>query len=101
MSNADLAESIIKPDATIAESWVTLHLKDGAFHLGTIVSEDANELTLHDISGVPAKIAVSEIIKREPGINMMSLHLCDDLTLNALGDLIGYIKSLDPQGAKK
>ncbi len=101
VSAADLTESILKPGAAIAASWVNIHLKDGSLHLGTIVSESATEVTLHNIAGMPTTLQVSDIQKREPGLNMMSLHLCDELTLNAFGDMIGYIKSLDPKFVKK
>lgn len=101
LDNTNIAESILKPSAEIAASWVTLHLKDGSTHLGTIVSEDKKEITLHNIAGIPTKINVADVKKREPGLDMMSLHLCDNLSLNAFGDLVGYIKSLDKKSNKK
>ena len=101
MSKADLAESIIKPGATIAKSWVTLTTKDGAIHTGTIVSEDKKELTLHNIAGIPTKIEVANIKTREPGMNMMSMHLCDNLSLQDFADLVEYIQSMDKTRKKK
>lgn len=101
LANTNIAESILKPGAEIAASWVTLTLNDDSIHLGTIVSEDKKEITLHNIAGIPTKINVADIKKREPGLDMMSLHLCDNLSLNAFGDLVGYIKSLDKSSNKK
>lgn len=95
MSNADMAEAIIKPGATIAPSWLTVTTKDGAQHIGTLVKEDNKNLTLHNIAGLPTVIPVADVKSRDPGLNMMSLHLCDDLTLDEFGDLIAYIKSMD------
>jgi len=95
MSDVDLAEAIIKPGATIAPSWVTVTMNDESGHVGTIVKKDEKELTLHNIGGIPTILDASQISKTEPGPNMMSLHLCDNLTLNEFSDLLAYIKSLD------
>lgn len=101
MTNADLAESIIKPGATIAASWVSITMKDGANHMGTIVKKDAKEIILHNIAGIPTKLDATKVAKTEPGLNMMSLHLTDDLTLPQFADLLGYIKSIDKSAKKK
>lgn len=101
MSNADIAESIIKPGATIAKSWVTLTMKDGASHMGTIVKKDAKEIVLHNIAGIPTTLKTTQVAKTGPGLNMMSLHLCDDLSLKEFADLVGYIKSMDKSVKKK
>ncbi|MGJ8671993.1 NPCBM/NEW2 domain-containing protein [Rubritalea sp.] len=95
MSITDLTEAIMKPGATIAPSWVNLTVKDGMVHTGTIVKEDQAEITLHNIAGMPTTLNMSDVEKREPGLNMMSLHLTDELTLPEFGDLLYYIKSLD------
>lgn len=97
----DLAEAIIKPAASIAESWKTITKKDGSMVVGTLVNETATEITLHDIAGTPTKISVADIQSRGPGLNMMSLHLCDSLTLQEFADLIEYIQSMDPKRKKK
>jgi putative heme-binding domain-containing protein len=95
VKNQDIAESIIKPGAVISKSWVSITMKDGSNRTGTIVKQDAKEIILHDIAGIPTKLDATQVAKTEPGLNMMSLHLCDPLTLNEFADLIGYIKSID------
>ncbi|WP_083912877.1 DUF7133 domain-containing protein [Rubritalea marina] len=95
MTDADLAEAIIQPAATIAKSWVTLTTKDGMSHLGTVVKDTETEIVLHNIAGVATQLKPEELVSRAPGLNMMSLHLCDALTLEEFGDLVAYIKSLD------
>jgi hypothetical protein len=75
-------------------------MKDGTNHAGTIVSQDAKEIILHNIAGIPTKLDATQVNKTETGPNMMSLHLCDQLTLPEFADLIGYIKSMD-KSAKK
>jgi putative heme-binding domain-containing protein len=98
--SADIAESIIKPAAVIAKSWVTITMKDGSNHMGTMIKKDAKEIILHNIAGIPAKLDATQVAKTEPGLNMMSLHLCDSLTLPEFADLIGYIKSMDKSAVK-
>jgi len=68
--------------------------------LVTMVKKDAKEIILHNIAGIPTKLDATQVVKTEPGPNMMSLHLCDKLTLKEFADLIGYIKSMD-QSVKK
>ena len=97
----DLAEAIIKPAASISESWKTITKKDGTMVIGTLMSETPKELVLHDIAGTPTKIAVADVMSQGPGLNMMSLHLCDSLTLQEFADLIEYIQSMDPNRKKK
>ncbi len=101
MDRADIAEAIIKPGATIAKSWVSLTMKDGANHMGTIVKQDEKQIILHNIAGIPTTLDATKVAKTEPGLNMMSLHLADQLTLPEFADLIGYIKSMDKSTEKK
>jgi len=93
-TNTYLAEAIIKPGATIADSWVSLTLKSGGSLMGTIVKEGKDSLIIHNIAGIPTEVNIDDIAKREPGLNMMSLHLCDSLTLNEFADLVAYIQSM-------
>ena len=101
MKKDDIAAAIIKPGATIAPSWVTITMNDGAIHTGTIVESNDNEITLHNIAGMPAKLDISQVKTTAPGLNMMSLHLCDSLTLQEFADLVEYIQSMDPSRKKK
>ena len=100
MSDEDLTEAIIKPGATIAPTWITATMKDKSSHVGTIIKKDKKELILHNIGGIPTTIDATQIVTEEPGPNMMSLHLCDDLTLNEFSDLLAYIKSMDKRKKK-
>jgi hypothetical protein len=75
-------------------------MKDGSNHMGTMIKKDAKEIILHNIAGIPAKLDATQVAKTEPGLNMMSLHLCDSLTLPEFADLIGYIKSMDKSAVK-
>ncbi|MEZ7956019.1 MAG: c-type cytochrome [Rubritalea sp.] len=101
MKNADIAESIIKPQAVIAKSWVSITMKGGANHIGTLVNQNTKAITLHNIAGIPTILDPAQVTKIEPGPNMMLMHLCDNLSLEELSDLIGYIKSMDHSVKKK
>ena len=96
----DLAEAIIKPAASISDSWKTINTTDGKSLVGTLVKETSTEITLHDIAGNPTTIPVAQIKSREPGLNMMSLHLCDSLSLQEFADLVEYLQSMDPKRKK-
>ena len=69
-------------------------------HMGTVVKKDDKEIILHNIAGIPTNLDATQVTKTEPGLNMMSLHLCDELTLPEFADLIGYIKSMDTTNKK-
>jgi putative heme-binding domain-containing protein len=94
MTKADLAESIIKPAATMAPSWLNLTMKDGTELPGTIVSEINGEITIHNIAGVPSKVKAADVSKREAGPPLMGPHLADELTLQQFADVIAYIQSM-------
>ncbi len=94
MTLEDIAESIIKPAATIAESWVTVTTKDGTALPGTIVSKDDTELVLHNIAGIPTTIPVANIQSIVPGPPLMGPHLADELSLQEFVDVVTYIKSM-------
>lgn len=95
MSKADLAEAIIKPNASIAKSWVTITLNDGTTVTGTIVKQDKKEIVVHNIGGVPTTIDANKIKSTAPGLPMMGLGLCDKITLQEFTDLVEYIQALD------
>jgi len=101
MSKADIAMSIVRPSATIAKSWVNITTKKGVLHSGTVVKKDKDSITLHNIVGMKTVIKTSDIKKSAPGPELMSLHLCDPITLQEMADLIEYIQSLDPTYKKR
>jgi putative heme-binding domain-containing protein len=95
LKNADIAESLIKPAAVISKNWVTITMKNGASHMGTLLEKGPKAITLHNIAGIPTKLDAAQATKIEPGLSMMQEKLCDNLTLPEFADLIGYIKSMD------
>ena len=94
-NKAELAEAIITPGTSIAESWVSVTTKEGAPIMGTLVKKDDFQIVLHEITGLPKEIDTDEVKKIEPGPNTMPYHLCDQLTLQEFSDLIAYIQSMD------
>ena len=101
MPKAEIAAAIKTPGATIAESWVSVTLKDGTQKMGTVVKKTSTEMVLHDIAGVASKLDAKLITKVEPGPPMMGPGLCDGITLQQAADLIEYIQSLDKNRKKK
>lgn len=95
LSRTELTEALIKPNATIAKSWVNVVMEDGSAHLGTMVKKDDKEIIIHNIAGIPTKLDVTKVKEIAPGMGMMSLHLCDNLSLAEFADLIAYLHSMD------
>ncbi|MEO0413945.1 MAG: NPCBM/NEW2 domain-containing protein [Verrucomicrobiota bacterium] len=94
MTLADLAESIIKPEASIAKSWINVTKKDSTQLPGTLVKEDAKELVIHNIAGIPTTVAKADIANIAPGPPLMGPHLADDLSLQEFADMLTYIKTM-------
>ncbi|MBK1834364.1 DUF7133 domain-containing protein [Roseibacillus ishigakijimensis] len=92
---AEIAESIIKPSAIIASSWVNITRQDGTVLAGTIVEKNDKEIVLHDIAGTPTRIPLSDIQSTTPGPPLMGPHLADELSLQQFADVIAYLRSLD------
>ena len=95
LTKEQIAEAIIKPEATISESWVKVTMKDGREHLGTLVSKTAESVVVHNIAGIATKLKAADVreIKKQDS-TLMGPHLTDQLSLQQFADLIGYLHSL-------
>jgi len=101
VDRGEIAASIKNPGAIIAESWVSITMKDGkTTHIGTVVKKNAKEITLHNIAGFPTVIDARKVAKIAPGAPLMGEGLCKDLTLPEFANLIAYIKSIDSSSKK-
>lgn len=90
-----IAESILKPEATISENWVELTKNDGATLMTTLVSRTDKELVVRDIVGTESTIASAEVKSVKPASSsVMPPHLVDGLTLDQFNDLVAYLASL-------
>lgn len=96
-SRAELIESILKPDAKIAQgfdsySFVT---KQGLIHSGFVVGESAEDIQLRQANGLSQVLVKNEIeerIKREE--SMMPKGIVNNLTAEQLADLIAFLEQL-------
>ena len=92
LSKEQIAESILKPAATISDSWVTVTMNDGTAHLGTLVTKNDKEVIVHDIAGIPTKVKASDVksVKTQTS-TLMAPGLANDLSLQQFSDLIAYL----------
>ncbi len=90
-----IAEAILKPAATISDSWVTVTLKDGTAHQGTLVSKDTMKVVINNIAGISTTLKASDvksIVKQTS--TLMGPGLANELSLKQFADLVTYLHSL-------
>ena len=92
LTKEQIAEAILKPAATISESWVTVTMKNGTTHLGTLVSNSDKQVVVHNIAGIATKVKTSDVkdLKKQSS-TLMGPHLADDLSLQQFVDVIEYL----------
>ena len=96
-SPAELAESILKPSAKIAQGFETylFELTDGRQFVGFAVSESAKSVLVRDASGLQRELKLSQIESRKiQKQSMMPDGIVNNLTPDDLADLIAYLQSL-------
>lgn len=95
LSRTDLLKALIHPDARIAPGYgnVTVTLDNGASHTGTLLKEDANQLTLKTADAEPLVLPVKRIKSRKnlpSGMPPIGLSL----KKRELRDVVEYLSSL-------
>jgi quinoprotein glucose dehydrogenase len=90
-----LLESIVDPNAKIAEGFETmmLTLKDGSIHAGILKAESSEELTIMPPTGTAEKLKKSEIAAREKGMSAMP-PLGAVLSKRDLRDVVEFMAGL-------
>lgn len=92
LSKEQIAESILKPAATISDSWVMVTMKDGTAHLGTLISKSEKEVVVHNIAGIATKVKASDVKSVATQTStLMGPGLANDLSLQQFADLIAYL----------
>ncbi|MGB2186731.1 MAG: hypothetical protein ACPH5P_08655, partial [Akkermansiaceae bacterium] len=95
MSKDQIAEAILKPDATIADSWVTVTTNDGTPHMGTLISKDDTKVVVNNIAGIGTTLAASDVKSIEKQTStLMGPGLANDLSLQEFVDMVSYLHSL-------
>jgi quinoprotein glucose dehydrogenase len=91
-----LLESIIKPNAKIAEGFdvVTLTLKNGASEAGSIVSESATQIVLKRADGSQATIDPKQVTARQSAPSSMPEIYGQVMSRAELRDLVAFMTSL-------
>ena len=95
MSKDQIAEAILKPDATIADSWVTVTMNDGTPHMGTLISKDDTKVVVNNIAGIGTSLNATDVKSIEKQTStLMGPGLANDLSLQQFVDMISYLHSL-------
>ncbi len=91
-----LLESVVKPNAKIAQGFdiVTLKLKDGSYESGALMSESAHEIVLKRSDGSEAKIDPASVVERQAAPSAMPEIYSQVLTRSELRDLVTYLRTL-------
>jgi putative heme-binding domain-containing protein len=98
-SPAELAESILKPSAKIAQGYeaYSFAMADGRVVSGFVVSEGASAVQIRESSGALRELKRSDVEERrrqEP--STMPEGIAASLTPEGLADLVAYLRSLTP-----
>jgi putative membrane-bound dehydrogenase-like protein len=96
-SAAELAESILKPSAKIAQGFESYRFEmiNGQVHTGFIVSESAKSVLIRSATGIQSELKLTETESRTIlAPSMMPDGLVGNLTPDGVADLIGYLQSL-------
>ena len=95
LNKDQIAEAILKPAATIADSWVTVTMNDGTPHMGTLVSKNDKEVVVNDIAGISAKLNAADVKSVEKQTSsIMGPGLANELSLQQFVDMVSYLHSL-------
>ncbi|MBX3242821.1 MAG: c-type cytochrome [Chitinophagaceae bacterium] len=94
MSRQQIAESILKPNASISQGFATVLIttKDGKSIMGFVTGESGDKLTLRDITGTSYSVKIKDIQSRkEMETSMMPPGLADALSFEEFASLITYL----------
>lgn len=94
---AEIIESLLKPEAKIAQGFETFAFvtKQGKVLTGFVVSESADQIIIRQTNGVGVNILKKDIEERNAlKTSMMPNALISSLTHEQLADLLAYLESL-------
>ncbi|HRN56230.1 MAG TPA: c-type cytochrome, partial [Agriterribacter sp.] len=94
MTRQQIAESILKPNASISQGFATVQLttKKGEHWLGFITGESADKIELRDITGVVHTFNSKDIrTRKELETSMMPSGLANALSYEEFASLITYL----------
>ena len=94
MNREQIAESILKPNASIAQGFATVMItaKGNKSYTGFVTSENADRITMRDIAGQVSTIRTADIISRkELEVSMMPPGLANALSYEEFASLITFL----------
>ncbi len=94
MNPEQIAEAIIKPNATISQGFATflVSTKSGESYAGFISAETADELEIRDITGQVRRVKTSDVTERkELETSMMPPGLASALSLKDFASLVQFL----------
>jgi putative heme-binding domain-containing protein len=94
MNRKQIAESILKPDASISQGFATVVVttKDGKKVTGFVTGESADKITMRDITGTAHTINTTDIQQRkELNTSIMPTGLANALSYEEFAALITYL----------
>ncbi|MBT8045371.1 MAG: c-type cytochrome, partial [Verrucomicrobiae bacterium] len=95
LNKDQIAEAILKPAATISDTWVTVTLKDGTTHQGTLISKDSIKVVLNNIAGISTTLKAPDVKSiAKQSSTLMGPGLANDLSLKQFADMVEYLHSL-------
>jgi len=100
-SRVELAESVLKPSAKIAQGFETQKFatENGQTYEGFVVRESGDEVEIRNAAGAVTVIPKKEIDERgKTLISVMPTGLADPLTPRELASILAYLESLNKGG---
>jgi putative heme-binding domain-containing protein len=94
MAREQIAESILKPDASISQGFATVFItaKGNKSYTGFVTEESATRLVMRDITGQVYTIKVSDVVSRKEMENsMMPSGLANALSYEEFASLITFL----------
>ena len=94
MNREQIAESILKPNASISQGFVTVLIttKDKKDHMGFVTTETPERIIMRDITGQISTIRTADILTRkEMETSMMPTGLANALSYEEFASLITYL----------
>ena len=94
MNRKQIAESILKPNASIAQGFATVQIttRDGKNLMGFVTGESAGKISLRDITGAVHTIDTKDIQKREElKTSMMPTGMANALSYEEFASLITFL----------
>jgi len=97
LSRDQIAESILKPNASISQGFATVMVttKDKKVFTGFISKETADAIEVRDIAGNVTSLKTAQVAERkELEISMMPPGLANALSIEQFASLIAYLESM-------